>query len=79
MVLEADIFFFFSTSVLNVENTDQISSPASQNTIKNLEYDAWKHAQLGERVRQSEQNLSNLFFDFRQNPSEQKNVQLSER
>lgn len=40
MVLEADIFFFFSTSVLNVENTDQISSPASQNTIKNLEYDA---------------------------------------
>lgn len=60
MVLEVDVFFLLSASVLNVENTDEISSPASQNAIKDLEYYAWKHTQLRERVWQSQQNLSNL-------------------
>ena len=40
MVLEVDVFFLLSASVLNVENTNEISSPASQNAIKDLEYDA---------------------------------------
>lgn len=40
MVLEANIFFLLSASVLNIENTNDISSPASQNAIKHLKYDA---------------------------------------
>lgn len=52
MVLEADILFLLSASVLNIEHTDEISSPASKQTIENLKNDSWEHTQLRERVRQ---------------------------
>lgn len=37
MVLEADILFFLSGSVLNIQYTDKISSPASKKAIKDLQ------------------------------------------
>lgn len=36
MVLEADVFFLLSGSVLNIKNTDEIRSPAPEYTIENL-------------------------------------------
>lgn len=36
MVLEADVFFLLSGSVLNIKNTDEIRSPAPKYTIENL-------------------------------------------
>lgn len=36
MILEANVFLFLSGSVFNIENTDKVSSPASNNSIENL-------------------------------------------
>ena len=36
MVLEANVLFLLTASVLNIEYTDQISSPASNQSIKYL-------------------------------------------
>ena len=36
VVFEADIFFLLPGSVLDVESTDEISSPASKEAIENL-------------------------------------------
>lgn len=53
MVLETDILLFLSSSILNIKNADQICSPASNNAVKHLKYDPWKHTQLRKRVWQS--------------------------
>lgn len=47
-------------TVLNIQNTDQISRPAPEKSVKNLQNDPRKHPQLRERVGQSQQNLSHL-------------------
>jgi len=39
VVLEADILFLFLGSVLNVEDTDEVSDLASQETIEDLQDD----------------------------------------
>lgn len=52
MVFEANILFLFSAPVLNVQNANQISSPTTKQTIEDLEYDAWKHSKLRERIWQ---------------------------
>lgn len=40
MVFEANVLFLLSASVLYVEYTDEISSPASKESIENLKQDA---------------------------------------
>lgn len=39
MVLEANILFLLPTSILYVENTDEVGCPASHEAIEYLEYD----------------------------------------
>lgn len=46
MVLEVDIFFLLSATVLDVEDTDEISCPASKKTVEYLENDSREHSQL---------------------------------
>ena len=41
MVLEADVFFLLSASVLYVQYTNQIRSPASHKSIEYLKQYAW--------------------------------------
>lgn len=52
MVLEANVLFLLSASVLYVEHTDKISSPASNKPVEYLEQNPWQHTQLREGVRQ---------------------------
>lgn len=40
MVFEANVLFLLSASVLYVEYTDEISSPASKESVENLKQDA---------------------------------------
>lgn len=47
MVPEIYFLSFFPGSVLYIENTDEISSPASHQAIKELEKDARGHPKLG--------------------------------
>lgn len=61
MVFEANVLFLLSASVLYVEYTDEISSPASKESVENLKQDAWKHTHLREWIGQSQENLSNLY------------------
>ena len=70
MVFETNILFLLSASILNIEHTDQISSPASKQPIENLKNDSREHAQLRERVWQCQEHLGNLqnivmwFYNF---------------
>lgn len=41
MILEADVFFLLSASVLYVQYTNQICSPASHKSIEYLKQYAW--------------------------------------
>lgn len=52
MILEADVLFLLPAAVLNVKNTDEIGSPASENAIEDLKNDSWEHTQLREGVWQ---------------------------
>lgn len=60
MVFEANILFLLTTSVFYIEDTDEIRSPAADNTVENLEEDTGQHAELRERVRESEEDLRDL-------------------
>lgn len=40
MILEADVLFLLPAAVLNVKNTDEIGSPASENAIEDLKNDS---------------------------------------
>lgn len=60
MVSEVYFLPLLPRPILNIQYADQVSSPASQQTIEKLEEDARGHAQLGERVWQGEKNLCHL-------------------
>lgn len=60
MVLEANTFFLLAASVLDVEDADEVSSPATDQAVEYLENDAGDHSQLGEGVGECKQHLRNL-------------------
>lgn len=60
MVSKINFFPFFSSSIFNIEYTNQISSPATKQAIEELKQNSREHSQLRKRIGQSKQNLSNL-------------------
>lgn len=48
MVSEINFLTFFSGSVFNVEDANEVSSPASQQAVEELKQNARQHSQLGE-------------------------------
>lgn len=61
MVSEINFFPFFSSSVFDVEDTNQIGSPAAEQAIEELKQHSREHSQLGKRIGQCKQDLSDLF------------------
>ena len=62
MVSKINFFPFFSSSIFDIEYTNQISSPATKQAIEELKQNSREHSQLRKRIGQSKQNLSNLKF-----------------
>lgn len=60
MVPEINFLPLLSGSVLHIECANEISSPASQQSIQELEHDSGHHSQLRKRVRQRQQHLCYL-------------------
>lgn len=60
MVGEADTVLLFPRAILDVEDADEVGSPASHEAVEELQDHAGDHPQLRERVGQRQQHLSHL-------------------
>ena len=60
MVLEVNVLFLLSASVLNVKHTYKVSCPASYKPIEYLKQDPRQNTKLREGVWQCQQYLSYL-------------------
>ena len=60
MIPEVHLLPLFPSSVLHIEHSNQVSSPAPHQPIKQLKQDTWHHPQLREWVWQCEKHLSHL-------------------
>lgn len=60
VIFKADVLLLLPGAVLDVEDADEVSGPASQEAVEDLESDSGSHPHLGEGVGQRQQNLSDL-------------------